>query len=852
MRCFLEYLMKLQELKFKEIDINATTEKARKKIETKINNFKKFNQLIAQFNAAEQDVIQQLFYLQKINNLLNQLTTDQEIFNWVNPTDEKNSWQANLLHFGINPDASFFLKGFQFAAAVAQQVGVIKKTNSNVADRDKTLQFIMGPYDISALKSMDEYELKRERDKLLNNETLEIGPCRIQYIVINFLLDQLAKTNNRIEEKIKEQTTILGLAEGKIAEMKTKERKPEDTEYVTQQLSKRQGNNEHIKLKMRDYPEQEFDLRIEDRGELAAEHNLDSYPVSIFFDDQAMFMMQFKDSPPIFKPVILSKYTQQGNLLDVAIKLRNMPQKKIATDAKFYFNQINDFCEKLLDAGVYHPDIKLSNFLVYGPYIFVSDRKTFTRKKNPKATEIRSTYLYCPPQFKDCMNFETNSFNKIAEQTTFNMEQFMAYEVGTALKEFLMKTQMDNVAQDFLNSTFNPALYFEEPIAEISNLSLLALELTRYEAEKRLSIQQFNGLLPYIALPPEEFYKKVEEILPSASLEITDELKAMQELLSINSITENSYNKACTIFRAVNNRKIPEARLHRMAEPLATKCYREYRKETFISYCDTIEISIKNISWKKASFFRKLLQIITFNFYKVDEVKASEKEIIDDIEIDDQVFSKDYNLLKRLPLKELSHLGSKANYLLDFFYEKGRLIAPKQSAISEKDTLGLKSTTFEATNYQQKKDDSPEGSSSPNPAQSSSLANKHSDLKLLPLQPGLSQIHTASLLNSVHSIPSALLTRGNNSPMHIEPNNNNPQAQPNAGFGIAGFLNNMFFSRAQPSTAAVNNTVDNVEQQQGAGWLNYIGAIFSRTPDTMPNQQNPREGTYPSALDGVD
>lgn len=44
--------------------------------------------VIAYNNASEDDKIQKLFYLQKINYLLNKTQLDDELFDWINDAEE--------------------------------------------------------------------------------------------------------------------------------------------------------------------------------------------------------------------------------------------------------------------------------------------------------------------------------------------------------------------------------------------------------------------------------------------------------------------------------------------------------------------------------------------------------------------------------------------------------------------------------------------------------------------------------------------------------------------------------------------------------------------------------------------
>ena len=302
-----------------------------------------------------------------------------------------------------------------------------------------------------------------------------------------------------------------------------------------------------------------------------------------------MMMFQIEPSKIECRPVVLSQFANQGSLTDVAKRLKNTPAL-ISLTCTHYFLQLSDFCTKLMEANTYHPDIKLSNFLVHNNLIRISDRKTLFTDANPKAIKLRSTPRYAPDELVKCFNAKKDGYNnEVASNTTINMPQFMAYQLGMALKEFLILTQRDGLPNDFRNPKRQAADYFNSPSSAIINLSLLAQELTRSVASKRLSIKQFQDLLNFCNLPPKLFYKKVEEALPSATIGIQEDLTVINNLLQGNLNRDELLQQANPVFSKLSKSDPKETRLTRMAEQLAIKCYKGYTKSFITEYSKSLK-----------------------------------------------------------------------------------------------------------------------------------------------------------------------------------------------------------------------------------------------------------------------
>lgn len=551
-------------------------------------SFKDLTPLVISYNnVSKDDKIQKLFYLQKINYLLNKTELNDDLYDWINDQNE-GGWLKELAEFSINPDASFFLKGMQFAKAIAEQIKKAPKIEST---------------------ELDIYQLMQERDKLLKESDFE--KCGERFIQINFLLNQLALNDTKVKSVIEKQEEILRLVAPKIKAIKGQsiDNLAVVPSYKTKELGNH-VNNFNFKFTMSEW-ENPFVFRVEDRHELGWEQELHSYAVSRYFiEDYSVFMMRFKteEGSIEYKPVILSQFANQNNLEEIANKLRGGDPRNIAPQIGYYFIQLTDFCSRLEDTHTFHPDIKLSNFLVNNYRVLISDRKTLTTNENPLATEILTSPLFAPDEFLKCLTFDKNGdpvgYNRNAMWKRMNMPQFMAFELGMALKQFLILTQLDHLPENFRNPDRDAASYFKSPSKQIVNLSLLVQELTRRDSGKRMTIKQFQNLLNYRNLPPDHFYNKVEEALPSSQLGIEKDVNAFNELLNSPLKGEKLLKRANPIFTKLSKSDPKETRLTRLAEKLAIRCYNEVSKPYYSNLSALIESEIQ----KEIKKINKLLK----------------------------------------------------------------------------------------------------------------------------------------------------------------------------------------------------------------------------------------------------
>jgi hypothetical protein len=575
-------------------------------------------------NTSDTDHIQRLLYLQKINYFLNTIALSVPLHDWLNNAG-KEGWQAQLETYGINPDASFLLKGIQFAKAVSKYV---EKTT----DLNKAPELPQSYKDLNKTpklpKSEVEYQLMQERDDLLKSKFL--SETITQYAKISCQLSHLTETDVRLKEIVATQTRVLALAQVKLDAIKGK--KTVDTEgspapsYRTESLGAFQANNANFTLQM---STEKYVFRVEDRHALDVEQDLHSFPVSKYFiEDFAVFMGAFKDiiEPVIFKPVMLSQFANQGDLTKVAENLKNekAPLAKIAHSCKFYFSQLSDLCIKLIEAKFYHPDIKLSNFLVHDNLIRISDRKTLIRESNPVVFGLRITPPYAPQEVIKCLNKEWNGYEAdLAESTNVDMKSMMTYELGMALKEFLIRTQVEEFPDmvDFMDHEQTAASYFTSPPNSIINISLLIQELTRSEPSHRLSLEQFNRLFRQCNVSPEEFYNRVEKELPSSRLGVDRKVDHLYKLLNDQLPGTEFIKETNLVINALSETSVKEPRLTRLAEKLATKVFTEYTAPFFQS---SIDQALLNKDWNEAIWYRKAMHWLSFGYFRVEEVSTLE------------------------------------------------------------------------------------------------------------------------------------------------------------------------------------------------------------------------------------
>ena len=617
---------------------------------------------IEQFNALPQDDhIQRIFQLQRIQYHLNKVPLNQSLFNWRNGhPDHTGSWESLLNTYGIDPDGSFFLKSAQFAKAIKSRMRSYPPLPKDAAYNDI-------------------YKLMQQRDELLEKSVLE-AKDRTLYIALCCRIDYLMENQSKNKATKERHLEDLAKAKDKLSAIKGHNKEVSER-YQTAVLGDHQANNFNFTLDIKVFEEEfakeeskkeaskRFILRIEDRPQLGIEQKLHSYQVTDYFaDDVAFSMIQFKDGEGdvCYKPLVLSQFANEGDLRSVAKRLRNKNTAFILSTAAHFFQRINDFCLKLKEADVYHPDIKLSNFLAHNKRLIVADRKTFVSGKSQLASNLRSTPQYAPQEYSDCLNEDQDGYVPKAYKTRFDMEQFMAYQVGMALKEFLLLTKMDEVPDDYWSPDCDIESYFKDGNSQIKNYILLIREMTRQEEGRRLSISQMQKLLFTINKQPVNFYEDVEQVLPSASVGLEKEYNEINELLNNKLSSEELLKQANALFIRLTNREPQECRLNRFAEKLAIKCYEQCSKTYFSNISRSIEKTLLDQDWPHASFTQKLIHYLSFGYFRVPEVtKVTEINLA--LNFAGPEFQSHFVPFIYLSETHLRHLGIKqSQHMIDF------------------------------------------------------------------------------------------------------------------------------------------------------------------------------------------
>ncbi|MGQ3890535.1 hypothetical protein [Legionella sp. CNM-4043-24] len=649
-------------------------------------HFVLLSRLVTQFNEASEaaDVVKQLYYLQKIHYEINKTTFDGPLYDWVNHK-KPNGWKANLLAHGIHPYASFYLSSMQFAGALAKTMQV----------DDPLYEPEVSPAE--GLDSLNELRLMQQRNRLFGTDDSDANLQN--WVSLNLKLNYLAHHKAHISETITKHCDILERTADLIRYIKNDispdENPADDTRFSMRNLGDEQTNNYNVIVKVQDLPD-ELVIRAEDRAALDVEQDAQaSEAANYFIQDYGVFILEVMNDGDIeYKPVVLSQFANQGSLRNVAMKLGEEyatalaegkdRSQKIATGAAQYFEQMSNFCTQLIGANLYHPDIKLSNFLVDRNRLRLSDRKTLTKNRTPKVRETRSSPAYAPEEYTRCIS-KTGMFNAQASIVTLDMPSYMSYQLGMALKEFLILTQRETLPDEFDDPDYDAASYFSNPPQNILNLSLLIHELTRSEPSHRLEIGAFQGLLRNLSSPTQTFLNMVESVKSSEQLGLQNDIQEISQLLTDNTIGNNELMEhSNAILTKISERNPSEPRLMLMGEQLATHCYARIYREHFKR---SISIPLAAANWALAPWYRKVAYYLTAGFYKVDEI-ARVEDITPMLDVDSDRFRQIFPQLSFLPasvlVRDLGVAG--ADRLMKYVSELMPVMAGEESELdSESD-----------------------------------------------------------------------------------------------------------------------------------------------------------------------
>lgn len=567
---------------------------------------KKLIDLITRYNEIsdkeENAELKRLFYLQQIN-YLTKYSTNTIIIQWRNQYD-KNGLESHLQKYGVHRDLSLLLEGIEFANAVSRFSPLLGSSPE--------------------LSQTDFYEAMQERDKLFTEDP---APGNItKYIQYNQIIKAYYQQDQQLQEKVQRNLYYLSLAYAKVDAIQGFVQQ-EFGEYQTEVLGNPKGNNKNFTFTIEGEPVKTV-IRVEDRNTIGKEQQLQTHQVSEYFsEDYVTIMVPFlnDDNETAYQPVVISEFASKGDLAHYAEKLKGRDPKDILKQTVYFMDNLGDFCTKLMDSGHYHPDIKLSNFLTDGERLIVSDRKTITDKKNPKVNEISSSPIYGAPEYQKCLRSGSVGLNFRAFATTLDMPSYMSFQVGTALKEFMLKSNLipydEQSEEDFEEkfSKWQSLSKFANPqpsTNEIRNMSVLVQELTRQNSKDRLPIKHFQTLLKKVTLSPDEFMDELEKLSPASKLSSSEDIELIKTILTADTLDEKLEEKLGQTDPTHLETLFLDPRFH------SESLFKGKSLAHANQYLKAVDGALLAKDLEKASGFRWFIHVISFGFITVPRVST--------------------------------------------------------------------------------------------------------------------------------------------------------------------------------------------------------------------------------------
>ncbi|ARB93844.1 hypothetical protein [Legionella longbeachae] len=569
---------------------------------------KKLIELVSKYNeiSDEEEYVElkRLFYLQKIN-YLTQHSTINKIIQWRNQPG-KNGLESHLQKYQIHRDSSKILQSIEFANAVSCVFSPLR------------------PLQVTSLT--DFYKAMQERDKLFTNDPTKENIAK--YIEYNQTIKAYYQQNQQLQEKIQRHMYYLSLAYAKVDAIQGFVHEEFD-EYQTEVLGNPKSNNKNFTFNIDGEPIS-IVIRVEDRHTMGKEQQLQTHQVSEYFsEDYVTIMVPFlnDDDETMHQPVVISEFGTKGDLARYAEKLKGRDPKEISKQTLNFMAKLSDFCTKLMDSGHYHPDIKLSNFLTDGERLIVSDRKTITDKKDPKVNEISTSPAYGAPEYQRCLRAGSIGLNFRAFSTKLDMPSYMSFQVGTALKEFMLKSNLipfneeseKDFEQKFVKWQLLSKFVISPPATnEVTNLSLLVQELTRENSKDRLPIRHFQTLLEKVTSSADTFIQEVEKLSPASKLSSYEDLELIRTILTADSLDKNLEEKLGQKEPAHLEKLLQDPRLN------SESLFKGNALSHANQYLSGVDKALLEKDLEKSSNFRWFLHKVSFGFFRVPRVSAIE------------------------------------------------------------------------------------------------------------------------------------------------------------------------------------------------------------------------------------
>lgn len=462
----------------------------------------KLTQLVSAFNeiASDEDKelsaddhLNRIILLQKIVSQLELEPPRPSLDDWLTNT-EKQGLERQLQRYGIHRDASPFLKSFEFANAI-MAVREVAPLETDVS--------------LSKLTQEEQALFQKPEAEQSVEAYVELARKKMHYF-----------SQPEVQDKIIMHQQILALVYSKLEAIRG-EVEQKFSNFSTKELSS--SNNQNFLFHVAGL-EAPLVIRVEDRTNTDSESALRQHEVSRFFsDDYATIKVpMLHNGTAEYLPVVVSEFAKDADLQSYASKQKGKDPEQILDNALAKFEQLNTFTNQLMEAGYYHPDIKLTNFLISGERIFVSDRKTIINDRNPKVSDIFSSPAYGAPEYQQCINTYGTGYNSKAYTTRLDMPQYMSFQIGMALKEYLLLAMADKIADKYSEEDVNLfaanwlplSQLFDAPTDRLKNISVLIQELTREESGDRLTTDKFQRLMTQVDLSEEAFLAKVEQEHP--------------------------------------------------------------------------------------------------------------------------------------------------------------------------------------------------------------------------------------------------------------------------------------------------------------------------------------------------
>lgn len=214
------------------------------------------------------------------------------------------------------------------------------------------------------------------------------------------------------------------------------------------------SNNFNWKLSNEEKAEQLVIRLEESMADWTFLNALSQTPVNEYLSNDFVTIYPTADIP---YTMIVSEFAEGGDLYNA--RKKNLSQADFNTltlEATDKIGQITSFCQEMQRAGGMHSDIKLTNFLLRRDgRVIVADKKGLLKTTDKKliSNDIPiTTKVYAPPEY----------LVEGLPKTPIDPEEFMTYQIGLALYDYLIMPEISETPSVKLWSEHHP-LDFDKP-----------------------------------------------------------------------------------------------------------------------------------------------------------------------------------------------------------------------------------------------------------------------------------------------------------------------------------------------------------------------------------------------------